>query len=307
MSIGAVELAARPEFSAFLGYLRASPVLEGSVVNLDVLFGKYGSEYLDFVEWMLGILKRLNVNAGAVFEEYIVQYMRDLAAFERTNSYNNGTFDEIRERVYDNTELMSKTYLPGQFLAYAATTLMHEKYRFFERAFSSRLSDSMVGSEVGFGDGFYLWRLLDRHPGLKVHGCDISPSALDFTAELLAASGVAPHRYQLKFGNACNRLPEGDAFYDWCVLAEVIEHVADPAFTLSEIRRVMKPGGLLYLATVIDANHMDHITNFADPEEIERMLTDSGQRVIERMVYKVNSEIKTRDRAVSVAVVCQAV
>jgi len=141
MWISAAQLAERPEFSAFLGHLQSSPMLKGSVDNLDVLFRKYGPGYLDFVERVLGILRRLNISGADVFEEYIFQYIRDLAAFERTNSYNNGTFDQIRERVYDNWELMTKVYLPSLFVAYAATTLMHEKYRFFERAFSSRLTD----------------------------------------------------------------------------------------------------------------------------------------------------------------------
>ena len=302
--IGPSELTDRPEFAAFVGRLQSSSMLKASIVNLDVLFDKYGHDYLDFVERMLGVLRRLDINCADVFEKYIFQYIRDLVAFEATKTYNNGTFDEIRDKIYDNEELMSQTYLPGLFVAYLATTFMHEKYQFFQRAFSARLTDDMVGAEIGFGDGFYLWQLLDRHPALKVHGFDISEHAITFANRLLSASGFPPNGYRLEFGNACERLPVAAATYDWCVLAEVIEHVADPVFTLSEVRRIMKPGGLLYLATVIDTNHMDHITNFASPEEIEAMLTDSGQQVIDRMVYRVNSEIQTRDRAVSVCMIC---
>jgi SAM-dependent methyltransferase len=306
MPIGPVELTGRPEFAALVGHIQSSPMLRASRISLDVLSDKYGQDYLDFAERMLGVLRRLDINGADVFEEYIFQYLRDLARFEKTNAYNNGTFDEIREKIYDNKELMSQTYLPGLFIAYLVTTLMHEKYRFFQRAFSSRLTDDMVGAEIGFGDGFYLWHLLDSHPGLKVRGFDISPAAIAFTDRLLSASGFPSSRYHLEFGNACERLPVADGAYDWCVLAEVIEHVADPVFTLGEIRRVMKPGGLLYLATVIDSNHMDHITNFANPEEIEAMVTASGQQIVDRMVYRVNSEIQTRDRALAVCTVSRA-
>lgn len=49
--------------------------------------------------------------------------------------------------------------------------------------------------------------------------------------------------------DANQRLPFGDGGFDliWC--SEVIEHLQDPAFALSELRRVTKPGGLLVLTT----------------------------------------------------------
>src|SRR6267143_1760416 len=49
--------------------------------------------------------------------------------------------------------------------------------------------------------------------------------------------------------DANDPLPFPDEVFDlvWCT--EVIEHVVDPAFTLGEINRVLKPGGRLLLST----------------------------------------------------------
>ena len=49
--------------------------------------------------------------------------------------------------------------------------------------------------------------------------------------------------------DANNPLPFADETFDlvWCT--EVIEHVVNPAFTLGEINRVLKPGGKLLLST----------------------------------------------------------
>jgi SAM-dependent methyltransferase len=49
--------------------------------------------------------------------------------------------------------------------------------------------------------------------------------------------------------DANQRLPFADGTFDlvWC--SEVIEHLNDPAFSLAELRRVTKQGGLLVLTT----------------------------------------------------------
>jgi len=48
---------------------------------------------------------------------------------------------------------------------------------------------------------------------------------------------------------ADERLPYADGTFDVVISNHVIEHVADPDCHLSEIRRVMKPSGVCYLAT----------------------------------------------------------
>lgn len=44
-------------------------------------------------------------------------------------------------------------------------------------------------------------------------------------------------------------LPFADAGFDLVISNHVIEHTADPALHLSEIQRVLRPGGIVYLAT----------------------------------------------------------
>lgn len=47
-----------------------------------------------------------------------------------------------------------------------------------------------------------------------------------------------------------DRLPLGDNSYDVAVFTEVLEHLLyDPVWTLMEINRVLRPGGILFLAT----------------------------------------------------------
>jgi SAM-dependent methyltransferase len=48
------------------------------------------------------------------------------------------------------------------------------------------------------------------------------------------------------------KLPVPDAQYDAIVLSHVLEHLPEPIAALSEIWRILKPGGLLYIETPSD-------------------------------------------------------
>jgi SAM-dependent methyltransferase len=49
--------------------------------------------------------------------------------------------------------------------------------------------------------------------------------------------------------NANEKLPFADGRFDLVWSSEVIEHLADPAFSLAELRRVTRPGGDIILTT----------------------------------------------------------
>ena len=64
---------------------------------------------------------------------------------------------------------------------------------------------------------------------------DISPFATEFTTGMLKSEGVADDRYDLRYADLRERLPDEDESYDWCILTEVIEHVPDAQWTLAEM------------------------------------------------------------------------
>lgn len=118
-------------------------------------------------------------------------------------------------------------------------TTQERKRRLLE-ALSCHVRAGEYVLDLGCGGGrFSSWML---HAGYVAQGMDISSNALemakrnnpDVSFELLEPNGSIP-------------TPDGIFAAVWCT--EVIEHILDVHAFLSEIRRVLKPGGILILTT----------------------------------------------------------
>jgi 2-polyprenyl-6-hydroxyphenyl methylase / 3-demethylubiquinone-9 3-methyltransferase len=110
-----------------------------------------------------------------------------------------------------------------------------------------RIAGSWVGQRVldlGCGGGFMAEAIADQ--GADVIGVDPAAAALE-AARAHAAGRRSPIRYEL--GRA-EDIPLPDHSVDRVVCVDVLEHVDDLARTCREIRRVLKPGGVLLFDTI---------------------------------------------------------
>ena len=94
--------------------------------------------------------------------------------------------------------------------------------------------------DVGCGDGRFTAVLAEA--GAQVIGADVAQAALD---------RAAAHHPGLDFRLIAidEPLPFGDCQFDLVWASEVVEHVSDTARWMSEVRRVLAPGGRLLLTT----------------------------------------------------------
>jgi len=117
-----------------------------------------------------------------------------------------------------------------------------ENRMWWYRALHARIAEALAGIagrvlDAGCGTGGLLATLAVRAPLLRSVGLEFSPIAVRRAA---AKSGAALVR------GSVNAMPFADASFDAAVAADVLCHAAvDPAATLAELRRVLRPGGRL--------------------------------------------------------------
>jgi SAM-dependent methyltransferase len=92
--------------------------------------------------------------------------------------------------------------------------------------------------DLGCGDG----RLSGDLDATELTAADVSPTALERAARRLPEARIAELEPDAP-------LPFGDGAFDLVLCAETIEHVRDVQLLLSEVRRVLRPGGTLALTT----------------------------------------------------------
>lgn len=94
--------------------------------------------------------------------------------------------------------------------------------------------------DIGCGYGDYYDRLHKQHPGINYHGIDLSEGML--------AQHAAHAEGRLALADAVH-LPYASGTFDVVMANHMLYHVPDIESALAEIKRVMKPGGVLTATT----------------------------------------------------------
>ena len=105
--------------------------------------------------------------------------------------------------------------------------------------FVRSLAPAASALDLGVGDG----RLAGELRAQRLTGADTSAVALERARTRLAPEARLVHL------RADEPLPFGDNEFDLVLCAETLEHVRDVQLALSEIRRVLRPGGRAAITT----------------------------------------------------------
>lgn len=96
--------------------------------------------------------------------------------------------------------------------------------------------------DVGCGSGILLNKLLSLHNNMKLFGLDITPKMV----EVAKVKFNNNPEVKITLGSAI-KMPYKDNSFDYVTCASSFHHHPDPAISIKEMVRVLKPGGKLLI------------------------------------------------------------
>lgn len=159
--------------------------------------------------------------------EMLPERSRDMAAVVEVLEERRRRSQEFFDRHARQWDDLARTLLP----------VPEYRHRLLEQ-----VPEGVSVLEIGVGTGGLLTELSAR--ASKVIGVDHSPAMLEEARRRVAGSGI--NGIELRLGEM-SHLPLSDASVGCVVANMVLHHAADPAAVLTEIRRVLAPGGQLLL------------------------------------------------------------
>ncbi len=147
--------------------------------------------------------------------------------------------------------------------------------------------------EIGFGNGAHFNRFFEKNPQAHLSGLDFSQSMYDLAAQINAVY-IQNNQLELKLGDA-SEMPFDTNTFDYIIAINTIYFWPDIDLYLTEIRRVLKPGGILLIGYRPKAT-MD-LLSFTDygfrKYEIEEMAEILNKNKLELITQKQISDYRT--------------
>jgi SAM-dependent methyltransferase len=168
----------------------------------------------------------------------------------------------------------------GYYLAQFFPARRFNEDRWLRHQYYPRRDPTLL--DVGCGNGSYLIQM--KSLGWIVEGVDPDPEAVEITKQM----GITVHLGTL----SDVALPE--SYFDAITFSHVIEHLHDPKISLEKCFRILRPGGLMWIATPnLKANghriFSKHWIGLDPPRHITLFTPDSLINLIRRVGFNISS------------------
>lgn len=117
-------------------------------------------------------------------------------------------------------------------------------WRFFDAHVAPFVPKAPTILDIGCGPALFLNDLGERYPSAALFGYDVTPAMVDH-GNALACAGAKPRVTLLDASTEA--LPHADGSVDLVSLSSVLHVFDEPLPALAEVRRVLKPSGVLLL------------------------------------------------------------
>jgi 2-polyprenyl-3-methyl-5-hydroxy-6-metoxy-1,4-benzoquinol methylase len=257
-----------------------APLFYKNSKKVEAMFGKEWVHDLDeHLERLFGFNEAAYRQAVHGYAKFSLSAMRLQTLFNKAHRYEEQSYSDACQNVYQNRDFMNEVYLPGIFVSQFLWQHHYRQIQFYRECFLPLLQGAKNRRfyDVGTGTGFYSVQALQRLNGFHGYGIDTSPYAREFTMRHVDAWGFGSDVYTTMDVD----IIEADLEPAPCVQSiEVLEHLSDPELFLRSLRKMLQPGGYGFVAAAITAPEDDHIYLYWTPEDVIRQLNNAGFEVL---------------------------
>lgn len=197
--------------------------------------------------------------------------------FMRTGSYPTTSGEQARAMVYENTEQMLP-YMVGLGISQFLWSTHYRIYSFFGAVLGERAADTRSYLEIGPGHGLLLVRALELlNASERNVAIDISKTSLDLARAILRHSLPACDNVEFVLGDILEADLGGK--FDFISMGEVLEHVEQPQVLLKALKRMLNPGGRIFISTCANCPAIDHVYQFDTVQQIRELIRSSGLNI----------------------------
>jgi len=173
-------------------------------------------------------------------------------------------------------------------------SLLHRRHEIAYEETLKRIQPGWKVLEIGHGEGYGTHRIAEK---ADVIGIDIDPRIVEY-----ASKKYGPELFRLYDGS---HIPFDDNHFDAACMFQVIEHIVEDVAILREVRRVLKPGGILILTTpnrVMRVPYgempwnIEHIREYY-PEELTAICKQAGFSKVEMLGIDASDDYRNVELA----------
>lgn len=271
----------------------------------------FGGEDPEGLNWAEAVAKLITALAGDGLPGVAADYrwtcerlLEEELHFRRSGAYRLATFAAAEREVYADAAFMGR-YVNGLLLSHLFWANHRRVLRFYDQRFLPDDGRAFRHLEVGPGHGLLLY-LAARRSGCRLAaGWDVSATSARHTRACLDRLG-APAAVAVECRDllSCGTRPES---FDSIVASEVLEHLEHPAEALAALRRLLVPGGRLFVNMPVNSPAPDHIHLLRRPEEVADLVADSGYRILETAFFPATGYTEERARRQEATISCAVI
>jgi 2-polyprenyl-3-methyl-5-hydroxy-6-metoxy-1,4-benzoquinol methylase len=232
-----------------------------------------------------------------------MEFLKLQIQFAKTGTYKSSDTERIHSEIYQAGSVMQR-YLDGLLLTYVAWPNHYRLLSWYRQAYLARGPYGQC-LEVGPGHGWLALEQLRANAENRLTALDVSPHSVAYTRQVLTVNGIDPARYDVRQANAQRALDTDIPCFSRIVIAEVLEHVEDPAGLMRLLVERADATTLFFVTTVVNIEAPDHIYLFRSLEEVRQLLAGCGLDVLDELDLPLRMNLALKEPAYEVALVCR--